>query len=682
MKTIWDKAARDAWQTWGHFFSTFSGAALPKAVAALLALTVGLASGEGAANEVQLSPNGEITGVALAREYCPVASSLGVYQKGWKGVVPQARASIRRNQAAAGVYATEGALMVDGREVEFAQTVAVTDDGAVLRVEVTAAREVEAEALVLSLALPEREYRGGGAVVGVVNAGLPMQAAPGKRGQSHVLAAGEVDEVAITAPGKRAEFKVTFDRKSTVQVQDARQWGDENFLVFVEMHRGRLQAGRKYALEATLRFKRAERLAKATVAVDPAAVLYPFKGFGGNYCFQIDNHVTRFHLRTLRTAVARTEISIRDWEPENDNDNPAQPNRAFFAAQDREGTKLHSELLLGRELAEKGVPVIASIWYLPEWMLENPGQDKETNRRRLPRDNWPEFAESLVAYIDHARERYGWEPAMFSFNEPEAGIKIRFSAAEHADLVKYLGRRFAARGINTRLLLGDTASPANALSYWPEAMADAEARRYVGGVSFHSWGGAAPEVYQKLAAMARQYGKPLYVGEVGTDPGAWRTGAYRGDWNYALKEIRLYMDLLAYAAPQATLQWQFSDDYPLSEETPDGAAPTKRYWVMKQFCNWTPTDTRALGVASSSPAVRAAAFGDPGLARVIHVANLDGVPCRAAIAGLGAATAARGVTTGRDDNYRLLDDLAVRRGALTLDLPPQSLTTLEVIHRH
>ena len=80
----------------------------------------------------------------------------------------------------------------------------------------------------------------------------------------------------------------------------------------------------------------------------------------------------------------------------------------------------------------------------------------------------------------------------------------------------------------------------------------------------------------------------------------------------------------------------------------------------------------------------AAAFGDPGLARVVHLANLDGAPCRATVEGLGAATAARGVVTGRDDNYRLLDDLTVRRGAVTLDLPPQSLTTLdvEIVHQH
>ena len=635
-----------------------------------------------AAGEVQLTARGELTGITLAKGNFAIGSSLGIYQKGWKDVVPQARAVIGRNYADGGVYTTQGVLRVDGREVEFTQTVSLTEDGAVLRVEAAAKSDVDAEALVMSLALPEAVYRGGLAVLGDVKADLPLKTAADKRGQSHVLAAGDATEVTLLAPGREKEFQAVFARKTTVQVQDARQWGDDHFSLFIEIHRGRLLAGRKYALEATLSCKRADTLTTAAVRINPAAARYRFLGFGGNYCFQIDNHITRFHLRTLRTAVARTEISLRAWEPENDNDNPALPNRGFFASQDREGSKLHAEFLLGRELADRNIPFIASIWYLPEWMLENPGQDKETGRRRLPQENWPEFAESLIAYLDYARERYGWEPAMFSFNEPEAGVKIHFTAEEHVALIKYLGRRFAVRGINTRFLLGDTASVSNALTYLPKVMADAEARRYVDGVSCHSWGGGTPDSYRRLAALARQYGKPLYIAEVGTDAGAWRTGVFRNNWNYALKEIRLYMDLLAYAAPQATLQWQFSDDYTLSEETPDGAVPTKRYWVMKQFCNWTPLDTRALEAVSSSPTIRAAAFGDPDLVRVVHLANLDGAPCRVTLSGLGEAAAVRGVVTGRDDNYRLLDDLVLRRGSLTCDLPAQSLTTLEIIRRY
>ena len=266
---------------------------------------------------------------------------------------------------------------------------------------------------------------------------------------------------------------------------------------------------------------------------------------------------------------------------------------------------------------------------------------------------------------------------MFSFNEPEAGIKIKFTAAEHVKFVKYLGSFLAGRGIKTRMLLGDAASPGNALSYLPEVLADAEALRWAGGISYHTWGGAGPEVYRKLAQMARQAGKPLYIGEVGTDPGAWRTGAFRGNWDYALKELALYMDLLNHAAPQALLQWQFSDDYALSEETPDGARPTRRYWLLKQFCNWTPRDTRALAASSSAPAVAVAAFGDAGRVRVLHLANFGGA-CRVRVAGFGQS-ALRGVVTGRDDAYRLLDDFPREDGVFTVDLPAQSLTTVAAV---
>jgi hypothetical protein len=67
---------------------------------------------------------------------------------------------------------------------------------------------------------------------------------------------------------------------------------------------------------------------------------------------------------------------------------------------------------------------------------------------------------SIVRYLQYARQQYGAEPDLFSFNEANIGIDVLLTAEEHRDMIKRLGAAFEQNGLKTRLLLGDATWPA------------------------------------------------------------------------------------------------------------------------------------------------------------------------------------------------------------------------------
>ncbi len=96
-----------------------------------------------------------------------------------------------------------------------------------------------------------------------------------------------------------------------------------------------------------------------------------------------------------------------------------------------------------------------------------------------------------------------WKPKAFSFNESDLGINIRHTGKEHADFIKGLGAHLAARGLSTKLLLGDN-SDATTFDFIVPAMNDPETHKYIAAISFHSWRGCTDDILQKWAGAAKQ----------------------------------------------------------------------------------------------------------------------------------------------------------------------------------
>ncbi len=368
-------------------------------------------------------------------------------------------------------------------------------------------------------------------------------------------------------------------------------------------------------------------------------------------------------------------MTLVDWEPENENDSPYDTDYGRMIANDKPGTRLRREFELMRTLKDKGIPFVASVWRLPEWLLADRDVKGPDDRQRvIDPALLDEVIESITAYILYARDYYGVEPDLFSFNEPDLGIRILFTPEEHRDAVKRIGRHFERMGLRTRLLLGDTSHARGTHTYVLPAAEDPEALQYAAAISFHSWNGATPEQYQAWAELAERIQLPLLVAELGTDPSGWQGRAYDSYW-YGIGELQLYQELLTHARPQGTMYWEFTSDYSLVRISGGEIQPTGRFWLTKQLANLTPPMSTALEAASDHPKVMLTAFR-AGLIHTVHIANLSAAR-NAAITGLPVGVESwRAVLTTEDAGFVELDPLTAQDGGLSLSLPARSLLTL------
>jgi hypothetical protein len=231
------------------------------------------------------------------------------------------------------------------------------------------------------------------------------------------------------------------------------------------------------------------------------------------------------------------------------------------------------------------------------------------------------------------------------------------------------------------MLLGDTTCARNARNYVLPTANDSEAMKYVGAVSFHSWGGATPDQYRSLNDVATNIKRPLLITELGVDASAWHSGSLFQSYDYGLREAEMYQEILLYAHPRGTMQWEFTGDYPLAESVKCDAAmlatvvPTTRFWLVKHFCNLTPRKAQVLATTCDNPLILFTAFSS-GQDFTFHILN-TGPARHATISGLPRKlTDITSVRTSESESFKTLPRTAVDDGVVELQLPAQSLLTL------
>ncbi len=223
-----------------------------------------------------------------------------------------------------------------------------------------------------------------------------------------------------------------------------------------------------------------------TLRMEPEQVLYKVQGMGGNYVFGgVTGAVAQYTLSHVSFTYARTQMLLQDFE---DFSNAADPDAGAAQAVDAadvEGSNFRKTMAIERVLAKRKIPSIISVWRVPAWMR---GKALQGNGERVPPDKYPDLAAAVGQYLLHLRDEYGCEPVAFSFNEPDMGVHLKFTAEEHRDVIKCVGAHLEKLGLKTRMVLGDLVHPAHSVKYLRPAVADEEALRYVGVLSFHSWG--------------------------------------------------------------------------------------------------------------------------------------------------------------------------------------------------
>lgn len=446
--------------------------------------------------------------------------------------------------------------------------------------------------------------------------------------------------------------------------------------------------GRRYLLEVPMRPQTGIRLvfeanpdtSPVTARIMPGQVRGKLHGFGGNYCFGIESPVAAYTLENLKHAWARTEMTLAEWEPQNDNESPDEINWQSFEARDAPGSNLRREFEMMQTLQRKGIPYATSIWWLPEWMLADPDmKPRSEHRRRVGIGKWEELLESVGAYLLYAKKRYGAEPDLFSFNEANIGVYVLFGPEEHRDAIKSFGAYFRRLGLKTKMLLADATGPDGTYTYALPAANDAEALEYCGAVAFHSWGGTTPEQYRLWGEVAEWLNLPLLAAEAGVDAQAHRERRY-DSFHYGLREVKQYQDLLEYARPQGIIFWEYTNDYGLAKVSREGGQevvePTSRYHFMRHWANLTPRHSDNLATETSNGKVRVTAFrGADGF--TVHIVNFG--PARElALEGLPAGSYRR-VVTSAEEGFAEKSRVEASGEAARLVLPGRALTTLTTV---
>jgi O-glycosyl hydrolase len=293
--------------------------------------------------------------------------------------------------------------------------------------------------------------------------------------------------------------------------------------------------------------------------------------------------------------------------------------------------------------------------------------------------------DAITSYLVHAKKECAAEPEYFSFNEPDCGAHVKFTPEEHRDFIARAGAKFAAAGLKTRLLLGDVCQPRGSETFVQATLDDPAAMKFVGAISFHSWGGATPAQYEAWNALATSHKLPLFCCEAGVDSGAWQGQRYR-DPNYAVLEAAHYLDLFRYARPRTILYWEFTADYSLLEVESDGlkgrTEDSQRFALQRHWSRYIPSGSEFLTLTGEHPDVHASAFRNVTEKSTTYTLNLANTAwARAAtIGGIPASVKSlRMIETSASGVLQKRADVEVHGGEVRVDLPKRSLVTLTTI---
>jgi hypothetical protein len=438
-----------------------------------------------------------------------------------------------------------------------------------------------------------------------------------------------------------------------------------NYSLVIPIGTGNLNPDAPFHIAFTLKASCDVDSAPVKLTVNPDRTGPGFLGIGGNFRLQsqADTAAIAYNLANLRLAWARLEMPLSSWQTTETAD-PAAGEPAGNVRQAME---------LARTLAQKRIPMIVSDWSLPVWARAETGGGAGP----VAADKWPAMYKGITSYLAYMKKNYGAEPLLFSFNEADLGINVRLTPEDQDQVIKGLGAAFAAEGLATKLLLGDTAGAVPRGNYNEPSLADPEAMRYVGAIAFHCWNGGSDQVLAHWAEVAQRFKIPLMITEGGADPFVFRYRfVFLEPW-YALDEINLYVRCLALCRPVSILQWQLTDDYSILAGGRNGQPlqPAQRFFNLKQL-NLTPPEAPSLDISSGRPRIAAAAYGDAARGYAIHLVN-TGTTRPLTLTGLPVSlTQLYPTITDATRGMKVLAPVPVAAGAAQFTLDCRSFVTL------
>jgi O-glycosyl hydrolase len=428
----------------------------------------------------------------------------------------------------------------------------------------------------------------------------------------------------------------------------------------------------------------------ANVTLDPSVVHQTIRGLGGDAARVVwakpgDEAATdphgQFALDHLQDTVVRVGIPWKQWEPANDNTDPNSINPAGF----KDDARVHSAFQFLQQLKSRGSTIIATAWEAPDWLWTAATNPLGGPSHTIPDSMYAEAAESLTAYLIRARDVYGVTIPYLSFNESNFGIQIFMAADRMARFIEFTGKQFAAAGLPTKWLVGDTFSTESLPEYAKPILDYAPARPYLGPISYHSWWaeGKPDSFYTRIADLAKQYGKEVWSPEVGYDALVGKNQPPFATWDNAIRLAKVYNRVIKLSQANVAMYWEYGmvgggdvNDFPLTDTN---LKPYPAYYVLKQLNDNLVPGSKILSISSDDPAVMTLASRDPAKNNTfVQLINTSGAASTVTVKGLPLANYA----VRRDsasENDKQVATFQSAGGTYTITLPASSVTVLTTL---
>lgn len=411
----------------------------------------------------------------------------------------------------------------------------------------------------------------------------------------------------------------------------------------------------------------ANPLGDQQVAIDLKRLRQPIVGFGGNFtkprygATEPFDSVARYNLAHLDVRFARVGIPLNDWAPQ----------KGVY----HDDAQAHAALLQLQEFARRGIPIVASVWEGPAWLL--PGKPEETGRRLAP-ELYADCAEAIAQFLVTARDKYGAQVDDFSFNEADYGINFHFTSQEIVAFIRQAGPRFGQLGLKTKFLVGDTGGGGEMPDYARPILEARDIGGYLGPIAFHCWDalGVADARYEAIAALGAQYAKPIWCTEAGHDAALWQRSDPWASWDNGLRTALAYVKTLRLTGARVMAYWTYEDDYPLVD--PKTSAPYPVWYVVRQMQQALPPGAHVAEATSQSDDldILASAGPHPGEFSVLLV-NPIGAG-RVTLAGLpaGAVVQVETMTDQTPHGARIAHATIDAHGQVAVAMPSRSVVAV------
>lgn len=661
------------------------------ALAAILTLT--------AAAQPVCHPWGNLAGIRVEGELMDFTASLRAVDSDWSGFVQSSKYNWEGKQT----FVVEPTRHIathalQGLPLDYTSTITETGPGsASVEWQLRPTGEVATAGAYFCVQLPYTDYAGGSVTVfeatgSQTNLTLDGATPAGKGEYAHTTARG------VRLQGANRQLEILTD--SPVELIVRQDFVDHpahlndprprlrfapgeprrshaDYQIYFAVALGPLAKGATAARTFKIRATGAVDRRPVTLTLDPSRPGRAFDGISGNFRQQypaLDAVVTPYCLDNLRVTWGRIAFFWDEWQPGETDDAVA------LAKAGKLSEKFLRQLEMARDLARRGIPIIVSVWAPPAWAVSpapRPPKGVQLDPAKLDR-----IGDSIAGFLLYLKSEYGVEARLFSFNETDCGVEVFQTPQEHALHTRSLGACFAAKGLATKMLLGDTGhGTAVANRLVGPAVADASIHPFIGAIAFHTYHGCTAEDLAAWATSARQLNVPLMVTEGGVDSAAHRYPlVFLEPW-FQLQEIDTYVRILAACQPATIMEWQLNADY--SVLTGGGLygdngplRPTQRFWNLKQL-GATPPGAFALPLTCDWPAISCAALGDPARgAYAIHLVN-TGATREVALSGLPASVKRlRVYVTDAERGMQLLSIESPVDGRINLRLASQAFTSL------